>query len=191
DGTAPASLLDSYSAERIAGAVEDILNSTRSTDFITPKSEISRIFRDAVLRLAENHDFARPLVNSGRLSVPCTYDASPLNGADTQELPIRTRPGAPAPDAPTGRGWLLDQLGNTFQLLAVGCALPDRLHLNSIDIGTINLDPTGHPELAQRYLGSAAAALYLIRPDQHIAARWTSYAETAVLNAVRTAIAQS
>ncbi|MGR3341983.1 MAG: FAD-dependent oxidoreductase, partial [Paracoccaceae bacterium] len=151
DGTAPVSLLDSYSAERIAGADENILNSTRSTDFITPKSAISRIFRDAVLRLAESHDFARPLVNSGRLSVPCTYDASPLNGADTDELPARTRPGAPAPDAPTGSGWLLDQLGNTFQLLAIGCATPDQLPLNSIDIGIINLGPTRHPELAQRY----------------------------------------
>ena len=190
DGTAPASLLESYSAERVAGADENILNSTRSTDFITPKSEIGRIFRDAVLSLAEIHDFARPLVNSGRLSVPCTYDSSPLNGADTDELPIRTRPGAPAPDTPTGSAWLLDQLGNTFQLLAFGCALPDQLHLNNIDIGIINIDPTGQPELAQSYLGSAPAALYLIRPDQHIAARWTSYAESAVLNAVRTAIGQ-
>ena len=30
-------------------------NSTRATDFITPKSEISRLFRDAVLQLAREH----------------------------------------------------------------------------------------------------------------------------------------
>ena len=191
DGTAPASLLDSYNTERSAAADENILNSTRSTDFITPKSEVSRIFRDAVLALAEHHDFARPLVNSGRLSVPSTYDASPLNGADTDKLPTRTRPGAPTPDAPTSGGWLLDQLGNTFRLLAIGCDAPDKLRSNGITIETINLDPLGPPELAQRYLGSAPAALYLIRPDQHIAARWTSYAESDVLNALRTATAQS
>ena len=52
-------------------ADENILNSTRSTDFITPKSETSRLFRNAVLDLSENFEFARPLVNSGRLSVPC------------------------------------------------------------------------------------------------------------------------
>jgi 3-(3-hydroxy-phenyl)propionate hydroxylase len=27
--------------------------------------------------------------------------------------------------------------------------------------------------LKDRYLGQAASAIYLIRPDQHIAARWT------------------
>ena len=36
------SLLDSYDAERVPAADENILNSTRSTDFITPKSNISR-----------------------------------------------------------------------------------------------------------------------------------------------------
>ncbi|MEX1663186.1 FAD-dependent oxidoreductase, partial [Thioclava sp. 15-R06ZXC-3] len=29
------------------------------------------------------------------------------------------------------------------------------------------------PELRQRYLGQAGQALYLIRPDQIVAARWT------------------
>ena len=51
DGKAPECLLDSYDAERIHGADENILNSSRSTDFITPKSEVSRLFRDAVLDL--------------------------------------------------------------------------------------------------------------------------------------------
>ncbi|NMD06740.1 MAG: FAD-dependent oxidoreductase, partial [Phyllobacteriaceae bacterium] len=73
-GMAPDSLLDSYDIERIHGADENILNSSRSTDFITPKSEVSRLFRNAVLDLSEHYAFARPLVNSGRLSVPCTYD---------------------------------------------------------------------------------------------------------------------
>ena len=58
--------------EREYAADENILNSTRATDFITPKSEISRLFRDAVLELAKTHAFARTLVNSGRLSVPAT-----------------------------------------------------------------------------------------------------------------------
>ncbi|RME18823.1 MAG: FAD-dependent oxidoreductase, partial [Alphaproteobacteria bacterium] len=68
-GKAPESLLESYDIERIHGADENILNSTRSTEFITPKSEMSRILRDAVLDLADRFEFARPLVNSGRLSV--------------------------------------------------------------------------------------------------------------------------
>ena len=62
-GLAPDTLLDSYDDERIHGADENIMNSTRSTDFITPKSDISRVFRNAVLDLSEHHAFARPLVN--------------------------------------------------------------------------------------------------------------------------------
>ena len=63
-------------------ADENILNSTRSTDFITPKSHVSRTFRDAVLALAKKHAFARRLVNSGRLSVPAILADSPLNTPD-------------------------------------------------------------------------------------------------------------
>ena len=81
-GKAPDRLLDSYDDERVDAADENILNSTRSTDFITPKSEISKTFRDAVLKLASAHPFARKLVNSGRLSVPSTLASSPLNTAD-------------------------------------------------------------------------------------------------------------
>ena len=71
-GAASPALLDSYDAERIPAADENILNSTRSTDFITPKSGVSRRFRDAVLQHAQTHPFARSLVNSGRLSLPHT-----------------------------------------------------------------------------------------------------------------------
>ncbi|MDH3662818.1 MAG: FAD-dependent oxidoreductase, partial [Alphaproteobacteria bacterium] len=66
-------LLDAYETERVQAADENILNSTRSTDFITPKSHASRVLRDAVLDLSADHAFARPLVNSGRLSLPKIY----------------------------------------------------------------------------------------------------------------------
>ena len=77
-GDYPETLLDSYDAERIHAADENIRNSTRSTDFITPKTPQSRVFRDAVLHLARHAPFARPMVNSGRLSVPAVYDGSRL-----------------------------------------------------------------------------------------------------------------
>jgi 3-(3-hydroxy-phenyl)propionate hydroxylase len=72
DGTSPESLLDSYSDERVAAADENLLNSTRSTDFMTPKSKVARVLRDAVLSLAGEVPAGRALVNSGRLSVPST-----------------------------------------------------------------------------------------------------------------------
>ena len=50
-GQAPEHLLDTYDAERAYAADENILNSTRSTDFITPKTAVDRVFRDATLEL--------------------------------------------------------------------------------------------------------------------------------------------
>ena len=188
DGLAPASLLDSYDAERVPAADENILNSTRSTDFITPKSEISRVFRDAVLDLSEIAAFARPLVNSGRLSVPSTYDGSPLNGADTDGMPARTRPGAPAVDAPLADGWLIDRLGNRFQLLAIDAEAPDGLEFDGIAVETVQIAETA--ELRERYLGKAESAVYLLRPDQHVAARWPTFDRHGVEAAVHRTIGQ-
>ena len=115
-GLAPERLLDSYDAERIAAADENLLNTTRSTDFIAPKGAASHTFRDSVLALAETEPFARRLVNSGRLTVATCYDGSPLNGADGFAAGVcpQARPGAAALDAPLGHGWLLHALGQGF-----------------------------------------------------------------------------
>ncbi|RDC71794.1 FAD-binding protein [Rhodovulum sp. 12E13] len=189
-GQAPDTLLDSYDDERIFGADENILNSTRSTDFITPKSETSRLFRDAVLDLAERHPFARPLVNSGRLSVPCTYDGSPLNGPDgLPGGPARTRPGSPCPDAPLAGGYLLRRLGDGFTLLTVNAEAPETLEEDGIVATRLALAAADDPEgyLRERYLGEAASAVYLIRPDQHVAARFETFDEAALRRALRRA----
>jgi 3-(3-hydroxy-phenyl)propionate hydroxylase len=188
NGTAPESLLDTYSTERVYAADENILNSTRATDFITPKSEISKVFRNAVLDLAGSVEFARPFVNSGRLSLPCTYDGSPLNSADETKLPRRTRPGSPMPDAPLGSEWLLPKLCGQFQLLAIDFEVPDQLDFAGITLNTIRLPSAGNAALRERYLGEAHSAIYLIRPDQHVAARWTDFDQEAIRSAVLRAI---
>ena len=193
EGRAPEALLDSYDAERVHGADENILNSSRSTDFITPKSEISRVFRDAVLDLSEHHAFARPLVNSGRLSMPCTYDGSPLNSPDALPGgPARTRPGSPCPDVALGHAFLLDSLGGRFTLLTVNADAPDSLTEGGIAVTRLALTDTADATgaLAARYLGDAPAAVYLIRPDQHVAARFAAYDETALRAAIRRATGQ-
>ncbi|WP_158965765.1 FAD-dependent oxidoreductase [Chachezhania sediminis] len=189
-GEAPDALLDSYCAERRHGADENILNSTRSTDFITPKSKISHVFRNAVLDLAQEYEFARPLVNSGRLSVPCVYDGLPLNGPDALPGgPLRSRVGSPCPDAPLGNGFLLPQLGGRFTILTVDAEAPDAVAEDGVTATRLALsaadDTTG--ALAERYLGAAMSAVYLIRPDQHVAARWDRYDEPALRAALRAA----
>lgn len=192
-GLAQEALLDSYSEERVHGADENILNSTRATDFLTPKSEISKTFRNAVLQLAGRYDFARPMVNSGRLSVPCVYDGSPLNGPDALNGPARTRVGAPCVDAPLATGFLLEALSGKFTILAINADAPEVAEVDGIAVETLVLDTrTDDPShaLRERYLGNAAQAVYLIRPDQHVAARWSRASTPDIKSALRTAIAK-
>jgi 3-(3-hydroxy-phenyl)propionate hydroxylase len=192
-GIAPAALLDAYTDERVAAADENILNSTRSTDFITPKSEMSRVFRDAVLDLARTQPFARKLVNSGRLSVPAHLTDSPLNTADGDAWAGWMAPGAPADDAPVAHdgvaGWLLPHLGGRFQLLvyvddAAGWPAPAlQTHggLPAVEVIAITAGAAPVPgvrslhdlrgRFAQRYDAQSGSA-WLLRPDQHVAARW-------------------
>ena len=186
NGAAPDGLLDSYDSERVHGAEENILNSTRATDFITPKSAVSKLFRNAVLDLAATLPFARTMVNSGRLSVPCTYDGSALNGADNAAMPPRTRPGSPCPDAPTPDGWLLNRLAPGFTLMTIDTDAPDTLVAHGLTVPRLALAPSD--ALRQRYLGDATTAVYLIRPDQHVAARWTAFDEPAAAAALGRAI---
>lgn len=190
NGSAPATLLESYDFERILGADENIRHSSRSTEFITPKSEMSLLFRDAVLDLAETHEFTRPLVNSGRLSLPAVYDGSPINTPDAlADGPERSRPGAPCPDAPVGDGFLLSMLGGGFTLLTIDTDAPETVEEDGITVTRLALsagdDPTG--ALTARYLGAAPTAVYLIRPDQHVAARFADYDEDQIRFAIRRA----
>lgn len=189
-GIAPERLLDSYDAERVHGADENVVNSTRATDFITPKSPVSKLFRNAVLGLAETLPFARTIVNSGRLSVPCTYDRSALNGPDDADMPARTRPGSPCPDAPVESGWLLRQLGQGFTLLTIDADAPANITADGLTVPSLALSAGGNTPLQARYLGDAGSAVYLVRPDQHVAARWQAFDETAVRAALARALAQ-
>jgi 3-(3-hydroxy-phenyl)propionate hydroxylase len=187
-GESPENLLDSYNRERVIAADENILNSTRSTDFISPKNKASLVMRNAVLALAEHHPFARTLVNSGRLSVPSVYRESDLNTPDDADFTGNLCPGAPCADAPVCvdgvHSWLVDRLGDAcnrgFALLlfqdesAVADAIPGVITLRvTRGAGKDSLhDVDGDP--FRRY-DAQDGTCYLIRPDQHVTARWRSY----------------
>ena len=200
DGKAPATLLDTYSEERCYAADENIMNSTRSTDFITPKSNTSKTFRNAVLELANEHAFARALVNSGRLSVPSWLSTSSLNTADSDSFAGNMIPGAPMDDAPVSvqgkEDWLLHHVGNRFQVLlytedagkldaATVAALQqlagDSIATHALVLARTGQAPAGLPtlldgkgRLAERY-DLQDGTTYLTRPDQHVAARWRQF----------------
>jgi 3-(3-hydroxy-phenyl)propionate hydroxylase len=179
-GAAPASLIEGYDAERVQGAEENILNSSRSTRFMSPDDGAERVFRDAVLALADRYAFARPMVNPGRLSLPCRY-AWGAQAPDDPALPARTGPGWPATDAPLADGWLLDRLGRGFAVLAIGTDAQN-VTAGGLTAQAIMLAADG--PLAARYIGAAPAAVLLIRPDQVIAARWTGFDRAAVEQAL-------
>jgi 3-(3-hydroxy-phenyl)propionate hydroxylase len=190
-GDAPDAMLDSYDAEPKFGAMENIRNSSRSADFLTPRNPAHALFRDAVLDLVKDYPFARPMVNSGRLSVPCTYDGSPLNGEDALPGgPARTRPGSPASDAPVGQGFLLEQLPEGFTLLALNTPVPETLRIDTVALTSRTLEADSGL-LADRYLGAAPQAVYLLRPDHHVAARWPAFNHDAVTAALRKALGKS
>jgi 3-(3-hydroxy-phenyl)propionate hydroxylase len=173
-GLAPASLLETYDLERGQAADENIAHSTRSTDFIAPRSRAERHFRDAALALASRADFAKRLINSGRLSTPTIY-ATPLSTPDQVPFGGIAKLGAPVPDAPIATadgkpGWLLELLGRGFAILAFPKAglpdLPNAAHC--LVVGRDILDPEG---LMTARLGAEPGSIYVIRPDQHLAAR--------------------
>jgi 3-(3-hydroxy-phenyl)propionate hydroxylase len=139
---------------------------------MSPEPGIERLFRDAVLHLAGRADFARPMVNSGRLSKPCIY---PLVAPDA-DLPAGARPGAVAPDAPVENGWMTEALGRDFVLLALGCDAPE--------LGLRVVKPVLTDMIRRRYLGDQPQAVYLIRPDQVVAARWLSVSAAGVAAAL-------
>jgi len=169
EGRAGDNLLESYEAERIPAADENISNSTRATDFIAPKNAAMELFREAVLSLAEEHAFARGFVNSGRLSVAYQCVDSALASADEGVFVAGVAPGCPALDAPLADGWLMAKLGGAFVLLLAGIdAAPFAdLPLRTLAVGQGD-DRDGL--IAARY-DLATPGAYLFRPDQHVAAR--------------------
>lgn len=190
-GDAPATLLDSYDAERGAAADENIRESTRSTDFMAPATAQEARMRRAVLALAGQTEFAKRMVNGGRLSVPSVYDTS-LSTPDADAWSGGPPPGASMRDAPlqgasagtyltdcftqTGRGFtLVEHINGT-------CAdLPDGVARISIGAQQTLHDDDGL--FAQRY-DAAPGSAYLLRPDGYVAARFRHPTHEAIAGAV-------
>ena len=154
-------LLDSYDRERGFGADENIRNSARATNFMTPKSPMERLFRDEVLGLAHHYPFARRLINSGRLSVPCA-----LVGAQQPELQAvgMIDIGVIAPDLPLiGEGgpvWLSTLLGGEFKAVSVDIAEP------------LDLDLLDHVRIFSSTARSGRRALDFVCPEGYATTRY-------------------
>jgi 3-(3-hydroxy-phenyl)propionate hydroxylase len=217
DGAAPPSLLDTYASEREYAADENILNSTRATDFITPKSPVSRLFRDATLKLAKDYPFARRIVNSGRLSVPAVLNGSPLNTPDEKDnvFSCSMIPGAASADAPVkvdGKdAWFLNQIGSGEFTGVYFCGIGDDVATTAGQLAALACLPIAVRPLIVIPRGGSACVIsdalvvedvegilthrfdarpgtfYLLRPDQHVCARWRALKIDAISAALRRA----
>jgi 3-(3-hydroxy-phenyl)propionate hydroxylase len=202
NGDAPQALLDTYASEREYAADENILNSTRATDFITPKSAVSRLFRDAALKLAKDYPFARRIVNSGRLSVPAVLSGSALNTPDqaADAFSCAMVPGAVSADAPVkvagNEAWFLKHISTGEFTGIYFCGLSDDVTSTAAHLAALTRLPIPVQPLIVIPRGSSACAVadavvvedvegivthrfdarpgtfYLLRPDQHVCARW-------------------
>jgi 3-(3-hydroxy-phenyl)propionate hydroxylase len=211
-GEAPESLIATYDEERGRGADENILNSSRTTNFMTPKTKAERHLRDGVLDLAAEAPFARALLNAGRLSRPCSLAGLSLQTPDPVPQAAGPRPGDPCVDAPVvdaagQAGWLLDRLGGPFTLLVfAGPEAPDLGRLPGLVPGLRCVVVAGRPmtvpgaEVLRDAEGVAglrygaqpgSGPAYLIRPDAHVAARFAEVDAEQVAEALARASGRS
>lgn len=196
-GVAPTQLLHTYSQERVGAAREIIDEAGKSTRFMTPPTRGFRLLRDAVLSLSLTEPFVGPLYH-WRTSRPHEYTHSALNSLGDDNALFQCGPGRGAPPQNVCLGpddYLLDRLDHAFQLLYFTDAaeVPPALRqvvqdfrargvlLRVLAVGAsapvegadaVLADACG--QLSARYGVTARGAAYLLRPDQHICARWMS-----------------
>lgn len=207
-GVAPAALLRSYSSERVGAAREIIDEAGKSTRFMTPPTRGFRLLRDAVLSLSLSQPFVGPLYH-WRTSRPHEYGASPLNAVDDDNDRFDTGPGPGAPPRNIRLGaneYLLDHLDHRFALLVVTdtgmpadvLAVVEQARARGLPLQVIAVGATRPVAGADRVLADAqgrlrerhglkAGGAYLLRPDQHVCARWTRLDADRLRDALHTA----
>lgn len=196
----PDSFLMSYTAERRAACAENLQVTSRSARFLAPRSEAERTLRRAVLELARQHEFARPLVNTGRMSVANAYPASdwlPQGARTLQNLRLDTMDGAstrlmallqgsvqflalwfaPTPEQLEQAQALVHSHGLPVRVMAVGGQKPDLLDCDDQLARHLGLEPE-----------TAFGTLCLVRPDAYLGATLARCTPDTLLGAMRTAL---
>jgi 3-(3-hydroxy-phenyl)propionate hydroxylase len=77
-GWASPTLLESYNAERLEAAQENVRVTNRTARFLRAPEGMERSLRNAAISLAKQYPFARSLINTGRMAVANTYTRSSI-----------------------------------------------------------------------------------------------------------------
>ncbi len=189
-GWAPPSLLDSYHAERLAAALENLEVTSRTMDFLVPQSRAAWARRRDVLERAAHDPGSRDAIDSGRFSEPFWYVASPLTTADPSrpfagrpprgETPVPA-PGILVPDAPVRDPERphVAQLRQIVRegLLALTCGHADAAatalalkRAGGAPARVLRLEDLDHDGHVRDALGARDGETWLLRPDGHVAA---------------------
>ncbi|MDP3607102.1 MAG: FAD-dependent monooxygenase, partial [Polaromonas sp.] len=118
-GRASATLLESYNAERLEAAQQNVQVTNRTARFLRPADGMERSFRTAAISLARQYPFARSLVNTGRMAVANTYTRSSIcdntGGQSVQNVAFRW-----ADDSPGAVNDLLQWANGDLLVLVFG-----------------------------------------------------------------------
>ena len=198
---APESLLDSYSAERHPAAVHNIKTTSRTTRFLSPESAAERILRNAVIGLAREYSFARPLVNTGRMSTAFSYADSPLTsngGGAVQNVPLQLANGNPATllDLFEGKNCFLGVWFSESALTSKDLKTITQLQQSEPLLRVVIYSPQGtatqvfadHGGKLRTALAVERDCFCLIRPDLHLAAQIAKPTRVAIRAALRRAL---
>ena len=214
-GVAGDELLETYSAERVYAARENLRQGMKSTEFMSPPSFGFELMRTAVLGLAVRHAFVRPLINP-RQTQAIGYADSVLNGPSAGRFAAGPAPGSVVHECPVtlfGRtgmrdGHLTELLEPRFTAL---CFTESGRTLEEFEALARSLQSSGSPlhlvaltrqrparesaSVAWDHSGrlfptfsAASGTVYLVRPDGHVLARWQQAEPAEVRAAIQRAV---
>ncbi|MBT7952762.1 MAG: FAD-dependent oxidoreductase [Gammaproteobacteria bacterium] len=203
-------LLDTYSEERVTSAWEIIDEASKSTRFMTPPTAGYKLLRDATLSLSLSQPFVRPLFH-WRTSRPHHYIDSALNSFEVNIGPgdkgICT--GSPVSNVKLGSdNYLLDHMHASFYLFHFSkdgqvakplIDIKDKIQKRGIPFDILSITSASSSTAGAIHIhdpddkcaevyASGQISYYLVRPDQHVCARWQQVGASGLEQAIMLAV---